>query len=562
MNPGANRPNQDRVGALRHAARIAARAGRTPEAIRHLLQACALDPGSATLQCELGRLLASHNDFHAAVKCFHSAVDLAPEWLDGWFFLGITLPRVQRHYDGLEALRRAYELAPDREEVLRHLAELEFLFGQPIDALPLWQALHEMHPADALVSMRLGEVHSRLGRPQDAIVVFEAALAAEPESADLRMALAQAKDDSGDREGAAADYLHALDLRPNWVFPMSGLLGIRGDSTPAGFVHRATERMNAPDAADSDIALLGYELGKIHDRRGLYAAAMDCWKLANAARRRQIGPLDRVALLNKIESVTAIGRQSGDVTGEKNAMPRPTPVFIVGMPRSGTTLTEQLIAMHPQAVGCGEPPDLAIIANRLLAEGRDPEEPSAYFPCDEARIRSEASRYLKAVMHHARPQTRYLVDKAPLNFLNLWLAALLFPECKVIWCHRDPRDLAVSIYAENFSLDARFATDLRDIGFFIKQEHKLRQFCGDAMPTSILPVAYENLVANFESHAREIIDFLELPWHPACLDFHTSNSGVQTPSRWQVKEPVHNRSVGRWRNYADMLQPLMDELAF
>lgn len=407
--------------------------------------------------------------------------------------------------------------------------------------------------------MRLGEVHSRLGCPRDAIAVFEAALSNEPESADLRMALAQAKDDCGDREGAAEDYLHAIRLRPDWVFPMSGLLGLRGNSTPTDFIDRATERMNAPGAVDSDVALLGYELGKVHDRRGLYTLATNCWRRANIARRRQTGPLDRAALLNKIELVTTIGRQTGFAAGKANDVQSLTPVFIVGMPRSGTTLTEQVIAMHPQADGCGEPPDLAIIANRLLGR-RDPGgAPISALP-DAACIRSEASHYLRAVGHHARSQTKYLVDKAPLNFFNLWLAASLFPECKVIWCHRDARDQAVSIYGENFSLDAKFATDLGDIGFFIKQETRLRQYWSETLPVPILPVAYENLVGNFESQARKIIDFLELPWDPACLNFHASDRGVQTPSRWQVKEPVHNRSVGRWRNYEDMLQPLMDEL--
>ena len=147
-----------------------------------------------------------------------------------------------------------------------------------------------------------------------------------------------------------------------------------------------------------------------------------------------------------------------------------------------------------------------------------------------------------------------------MNFQLLGLIARMFPKARVIWCRRDPRDIAVSIYGENFALTERFATSMAGIGHCINAQIRLMRHWQRIAALPILEVDYEQLVGDLEQQARQLIEFVGLPWDPACLQFHAGERSVQTPSRWQVRQPVHTRSVARWKNYRFALQPLLDVL--
>ena len=159
------------------------------------------------------------------------------------------------------------------------------------------------------------------------------------------------------------------------------------------------------------------------------------------------------------------------------------------------------------------------------------------------------------------PDALRLIDKAPLNFNELGLISLLFPQARVIWCRRDPRDIAVSVYGENFALEERLASDLADIGHYINQQTRLMRHWQAELPLPVLELRYEDLATDPETQARRLVEFAGLPWDRACLEFHRSERGVQTPSRWQVKQPIYTRSIGRWRHYQDHLAPLLAVLA-
>src|SRR5690606_19483835 len=170
------------------------------------------------------------------------------------------------------------------------------------------------------------------------------------------------------------------------------------------------------------------------------------------------------------------------------------------------------------------------------------------------------SRFMAAATRHAPPDALRLVDKEPLDFFNLGLVALMFPHARVIWCRRDPRGIAVSIYGENFALDEALATDLGAIGHYISAQVRLMQHWRSVRPLPMLEFHYEALVADAEPNARRLVEFVGMPWDPACLDFHRTARAVQSPSRWQVRQPLHSRSAGRWRNYEAALGPLLDVL--
>lgn len=537
-------------GPQRAMALLAAQTGRRDIALQYMSQAVRLAPVSGLLRCELGRLLAGEGRMPEALEAFREAAALEPALTEVWFFLGITLLRLERSDEAVPALRQAHALAPDQPEILAPLADLEFRGGNDQSGLPLWQRLVQLRPTDEDARLKLGETLTRLGRHAEARSAFRAALHVLPASAGLWMALAQAEEDAGDRGQAEAAYGKALDLRADWAFPLSGLLGLQRAKASPERVAQAQALQQGSRLDDAERALIGYQLGKVFDGQADYARAMASWQDANAARRRETGALDRARFADAVERILA-GFTAETLAAAPLGTDDGRPVFVVGMPRSGTTLVEQIIASHPQAAGCGELPDLGFLAEAV------PVRPIE----DAGRAQQEALRFLATAERHAsRAGAQRLVDKAPLNFFHLGLVAQLFPNARVIWCRREARDIGLSIFSENFALASQFATDLGDIGLTLNAQHRLMRHWQATLKLPILEVDYESLVSDIEPGTRRIIDFLELPWDPACLDFHTSERAVQTPSRWQVRRPAHTGSIGRWKNYAPWLAPLTETL--
>lgn len=543
------------------AAQLASRGGHADQALHHMEAACRLAPERPEVHFQLACLQAHGGGIEPALEHFRIAVRQRPGFADAWRHLGATLLHVRRDAEALPALRRAHELSPADPSALRALADAEFRAGWPADALPLWQALLDRDPDDVQARLRAGECLSRLGDQAQAVACFREGVGRLPDSDALWLALAQAEEDAGERDAARSAYERALVLHPDWPFALACLLGLLRDDAPDALVDRASAMLQDGTVPDGDRALLGYALGKVHDARADHARAMDHWHAANAARRRVAGDPDPDALRARVDDIVAAF--PGDVFASRSASALDDErfVFIVGMPRSGTTLTEQILASHPSVHGCGELPDITMIARRL---GTDVPA-SLHWPRSGAlllpgALRDAVGRYVSAATRHAPPAALRLVDKEPLNFLHLGLVALMFPRARVIWCRRDPRDIAVSIYGENFALDETLATDLAGIGHYINQQDRLMRHWRAVLPLPILECRYEALVTATEDQARRLVEFVGLPWDPACLEFHRGTRAVQSPSRWQVRQPVHTRSAGRWQRYAGALDPLLEVL--
>ena len=548
--------------AVHHAmAPQASHTGRTDLALEHMTAAFQLAPHSLELGFQLGSLQAHAGKFKEALVHFQAATTYWPEHADAWYFQGIALSRLHRDTEARDALRTAYQLAPARTNVLKALADIEFRVGYPADALPLWQELSRLDPGNIDAWLKTGETLSRLGFHDEAVANYHAALEKIPGAGDLWLAMAQAQEDKGDKVAAQHAYEQALAIKPDWAFPLSGLLGLLRGKAPTELVGQAIHLQSSRQLPDADRALIGYELGKVHDSRGEYEQAISSWHDANAARQRMIGKPGVERLEHDVDATIRLFQPQVLARLQAAGSQDPRPVFIVGMPRSGTTLTEQIIASHPQAHGCGELPDIALIVRNLPAQLSPPLAWPELIPLLDARsLQQPISRYLEAATRHAPADALRLVDKAPLNFFHLGLIALMFPRARVIWCRRDPRDIAVSIYGENFSLEEKLATDLAGIGHYINAQNRLMRHWQTVLPLPILELSYEALVSDIEDQSRALISFVGLPWDAACLDFHQSDRGVQTPSRWQVKQPVHTRSIGRWRNYSNALAPLLETL--
>jgi tetratricopeptide (TPR) repeat protein len=536
--------------ALHRARAVAAQmGGRIDAAIDAMRTAVELAPDAAALRMELGQLLASAMRIDEAIAAFQQAAARQPDLVEAWYFMGMTLYGARRDAEALPALARANALAPDHPQILRAYAETEYGLEHHAEALALYERIVASgHFADPGLSLRLSQCRRRLGEPQAALTVVRVALERFPDDAPLWMELGWVGEDLGDAAQAQEAYARAHALRPNWGDPLAAAIALQRVSAPDDVV-RAAEAMLAPATVpEQEQAYLHYVLGKRDDACGAYADAARHWSAANALRRGIDGGFDRAEYSGKIDA--AIETFTSDLLRSRNAdaLRDERPVFVLGMPRSGTTLVEQIFAAHPQVHGCGELTGIVTIAQRAVESTglRWPQDAARF---DAAWLSRHAVDYLQAAAKPAPADTKRLVDKQPYNFLHVGLIAMLFADARIVWCRRDPRDVALSIFSESFSPLSSYATDLDDIRFFIDGQERLMRHWQSVSPLSILEVHYEDVVADTEAQARRLIEFAGLSWDAACLEFHRSGRSVQTLSRWQVRQPVHSRSVGRWRNY-------------
>ena len=541
-------------------AEAALRAGRGDLALSALGQACTLDPAATAPRLLRGRLLAQAGRLPEALADFDAAARAGDE-AEAWHLLGLTLGRLGRRREAIAPLRRARALAPGHLRTLELLAQAEFEAGDPAEALPLWRELHALRPGDEDTVLRLGETLSRVGRDDEARALFAGASQRMPGSPALCMALAQAEEIAGGREAARAAYERALALRPGWTRPLAGLLGLLRGKAPAARVDEARALLASPGLPDAERAILGYELGKVFDARDEPDAALAAWDAANAARRREAGEPDPAELERRIAASLAAYPAALLARAAELGDPDERPVFIVGLPRSGTTLLESILSAHARCAGAGELPDIAMIAR----DATGPEAEATRWPhlpgsIEPGAVRGAAQRYLAALTRHAPADALRIVDKYPMNYYALGLVRLMFPNARVLWCRRDPRDVAVSIYGENFAPAERLATSFAGIGHLARLHESLMAHWRGLPGGPLLEVHYEALVREPETQVRRVLEFCGLDWDPACLDFHRGARGVQTPSRWQVRQPLHTRSIGRWRRYAAAMPALVQAL--
>lgn len=522
-------------------------------ALRHARRACELAPDDPRSWVELGRLYALAREFDDAARSFAEAIRIDRDCDDAWHNLGTALKRLGDRQGAFDALKHALMLDPTRADSYFNLGNLLIDADQFDDAVECFERASAHDPSLAQARSRLAQELSQRGKVRRAESLFRQAVGLNPDHIQGWFGLGRTLEDLGEAEGALACYLKVLERRPGHAQAIGQYLALVRDDADARVLAGADAAMASADASSESRALIGYGLAKYHDRRKDYAAAARAGLAANAARRTTAGALDRAALIRRIDAM--IETYDADFFARRRQFGLGTdqPVFIVGLPRSGTTLAEQILAAHPTMHGAGELPQLARLAVRSAGEL----EPwCGALQLDETRSRSAAQTYLQSLRDGAPGDSRRISDKAPLNFFHLAFVALLFPAARIIHCHREARDNALSIWMENFSPDQHYATDFDDLAFFHAQYQRLMAHWQQVLPVKMLDMRYEDTVEDLESQARRLVGFLGVPWDERCLSFHTSERAVQTPSRWQVRRPIYSDSRQRWRRYGESLPQL------
>ncbi len=308
------------------------------------------------------------------------------------------------------------------------------------------------------------------------------------------------------------------------------------------------------------MAYIHFALGKGLEDVGDYPRAFEHWLEGNALRRREV-EYNETAYQRAFQAITERFDQSLLDRFGGVGDPSPVPIFIVGMPRSGTTLVEQILASHPQVQAAGELSHLHRVASTVPdADGRVIAFPQSIARLDGDGFRRMGQAYLASLPTLGDGKTR-ITDKMPTNFAYVGLLRLILPNARIIHTVRDPVDTCVSCFSRLFPAGVTFSYDLAELGCYYRWYHELMEHWRTVLPAgAMLDVVYEDVIDDLEAQARRLIDYCGLPWDDRCLRFHQTNRPIKTASNVQVRRSLYRSSLARWRRYEAYLEPLLIEL--
>jgi tetratricopeptide (TPR) repeat protein len=537
-------------------------AGRLDEAAAAYRRAIALRPHWADAHNNLANVLRDQRRFDEAIAGYLRAIDLKGDDAVAHLNLGNALCDSERFAEAAGAYARAVELRPDFFEAHNRLGLALANLRRFDEALLAHRRALALRPDDATAHDTLGATLLLQHDMPAAAASFRRALALAPDAATSWNGLGMALQALGEFAEASDCFRRAVALSPDRAFFHKNLITTGRHQADPAQVERLARLLGQTDLPVHDRVDAGFALGKLLDDSDRFDEAIASYAQANALFRGALASsgrgYDAAAVRRTVERLIetftpgyfAARRDWGDASE--------LPVFIVGMPRSGTSLVEQIAASHPDVFGAGELQDL----ERVLAPRAGSQDPAAGHGWDARLIADVARAYLERLRALGGGAAR-VTDKMPGNVFHLGLIALLFPRARVILCRRDGRDTCLSCYFQHFGKQNPhlYCYDLVDCGRQYLEVDRLTTHWLRALPLPMLELHYEALVADQEGQSRRLIEFLGLPWDPACLEFHRTKRAVLTASVWQVRQPLYQRSVGRWRHYARHLGPLLDILA-
>ena len=556
-----------------------AAAARFPDLEKKAREILAAQPQSGVAWKALGVALQCQEK--DAIPELERAVALLPQDVEAHSNLGAALRRAGRLDAAMASLRRALQLRPDIAEVWNNLGNIQVELGHATAAIASFHQALELKPAFVKAHNNLGNALRELGNLDAAVASYRRAIDMDPDYVDAHNNLAIALRLQSLPAEAEASCRRALELDPNHAAALETMAELKSDSGDFALAETLYRRVKALDPASAEAwsgiarlrrmtpadapwlaeALrmvegglparrevhLRYALGKYYDDVGEYARAFGQYQRANELAKQGRPTHDREQVTRAISHLIHCSSpvQSGGASAEANRSERP--VFIVGMPRSGTTLAEQILASHSAVAGAGELPFWNTAAARLGGVTSDP-----------GTLEGLAQEYL-AVLERVSSGASRVVDKMPGNFLYLGMIHAAFPLARIIHMRRDPRDTCLSIYFQNFGAVHSYANDLGDLAHYYGQYERLMQYWRERLPTQVLlEVPYEGLVKDTEGWSRRMLEFLAVPWEAQCLEFHRTERAVATFSKWQARQKIHTASLARWRRYQPFLGSLLD----
>lgn len=481
-----------------------------------------------------------------------------PTDMRGWMMLGAVFMKMDRPLMAVESLRKACDLAPGNRSISNDLCNALIQAGQRLESLSryegavtLYREAVELKPESTPARLCLGQLLSAEGLYEDARSQLRTVLHRQPDQPDARAALALSYEYQGDYTQAMSELRLGLEqypVSPSIALAYAKLARHFGEESAAIALLDSLLAKSISKRVECDIH---FALGELYDATSDYDRAIKHYRSGNHLLNYHYEPAKTRSMFQGIIDAFSVERHG--------AFPRSTckselPVFIVGMPRSGTTLVEQILASHSSIYGAGERNDIARIVHALggVAPSQDDVLRFAVPGFDHA-----AQGYLDKLMQLA-PGAERVIDKMPHNFLALGYIDLMFPACRIVHCVRDPRDTCLSIWFQQMTANHPYTNDLNALADYYRHYQELMRHWKKIIRVPMLEVRYEDLVGNAEQQSHQLVEFCGLAWDEQCLRFHENDRVVSTPTYDDVRRPVHAKSVDRWRNYERHLGALAD----
>ena len=576
-----------------------------------------------------GFFLTRQRKHEAAIEQYKKALELQPNYAEGWFNLGVSYSALGNLTAAEEAYEKAISFNNNYVKAMHNLACVQEAQGKSAEAQETIKKIQAIVPDTADIYYKLGLAFQLLGgnaNTHKAYEYFRKALEIEPSSLEFRIAYARLLSNSNYIEAALDEYRNVLNVEPDYqnvrieyglnlirdnqikmaeeelsmilkkspdnISAMIGtgnIQGIKGNFSDAETIYnriltldKYNERalfgiVNNRKMTDKDNNLIKtlqqvstknnnsvswYALGKIYNDLDDYDSAFDAYKKANVIKNSRID-YNRIEHSGYVDKIISVFTRDFVESRQINGNPSGLPVFIVGTPRSGTTLTEQIISSHPLVAGAGELKYIGQLAvNRISNQHSEEKYPERIFKLTPEVIQKEAGIYLEKIKEYQeRDGILRITDKMPGNFLYIGYILILLPQARIIHCQRNPLDACLSMYFQNFQSSHQYSFDLENLGHWYKDYLRLMEHWNRIAGDRILNIDYDGTVNATEVTARKLIEFCGLEWDEKCLEFYKSKRDIRTASLWQARQPIYKTSLERWKRYDNHIGVLKEILA-
>ena len=538
---------------------VAFRVGQPERAVAIMERVIKLNPAHAQAQNDLGMILHGMGQHARAEMHLKKALEQSPKMATAYLNLGNVYRSSGQLTAAEKNYRRAIRLKPGLADAYGNLSLVQSNLGRAEDAEKTARKGIKVKPRYGLMHSRLASALDRQGLFDEAIAAHKKAIELQPGLAGPHLDLAYSLAGNGHIEQANASYKEVLKLDPQNVRALDGLVRLNRFTDYNDHIRNMEARVGSNRLSEPDRMLLIFSLAKVFEDIGDFARAFEYLQRGNALNRKSFtySMATTNSMFSDIEeafSAEAFSRFSGAGLADD------TPIFILGMPRSGTSLAEQIVSSHPDVVGAGELSIMNTIAGKFVSDPTKPGFGEAVARASFEQFGELGRDYLDELRLYSK-KARFITDKMPGNLLYVGLIKLILPNAKIVHCRRNPADNCLSIYKTYFASGGlHYAYDLKELGQYYRHYEKLMAHWHQVLPGFVFDLKYEDLIADQRGQTEKLLEWCGLDWSEDCMNFFNNKRLVNTASIAQVRQPVYKSSIRLSQKYGSALDPLLQAL--
>ncbi|MCP4331647.1 MAG: tetratricopeptide repeat protein [Gammaproteobacteria bacterium] len=535
--------------------------GRLKESFNAYRKALNLAPDHPMLLNNLGNVLMAQGEYEKALNWLNKSVELDPDNAATHCNLGNTFRSLGESRKAVAAYRHAIELNPRQGSYCLNLGGVLIELEEFDEAVECFNQVLQLNPEDQKAYLGLGKARNAQGNLDQAVASYQKAISIDPANAKCYRGLGGAYGDHGETDKAISALQKALEIDPKSIPAYQELTRNKKFIEADADVKAMESLFSMKEITDTKKGYLAFSLGKAYEDLGEFDKSMEFVTRAARLKRNSFD----YSIANSSKEFDRIKQVfSADFFSEYADVGDPdrTPIFVLGMPRSGTSLVEQILASHPAVFGAGELNNITTVYRSLEKSIDSPKSstfPEALIGLGPDELANLGKQYVASIRKYSA-QATFIVDKMPHNFLHIGFIRAILPNARIIHCTRDPLDNCLSLFKTEFQKGHLYSYDLCELGQYYKLYRELMDYWKTTLPGFIQELNYEDLVSHQEEQTKRLLQYCELPWDDACMNFHRTRRKIKTASNAQVVRPIYQDSVKLWTRYESYLEPLISTL--